>query len=623
MRHILAITARELQERRLVFLAAFLAGVVTILVAYFRSFGMGREDSLIVGAFSMIAVFSIGVGLLGGASMMARDLVERRMSFYLARPVSMMEIWGGKMLAALVLALLSATIVVIPIVLVGGRPLLAGLQREDVGGVVSLSALGAVAAVALGHYLSITARSRSTWVALDLVAPLLLAIPIAMVVRWFAGGSAVKLIGGSAVALVTAFVLLLWISSAVGLARGRAELREVHKRTSILLWGGMAIVVASFLAFGGWVRSAGPEDIRSFYSVDPSPSGDGVVVSGRMRGRADYFSTFYLTADGRSERITPSSETIYSADGRVAVVCERGGALLPSVFAERGCDAVEVLRFDGNGVSSRRTTISFRDDNTKVLSPNGSLMAAISNNTFTVWNLAREQMMASARMPAALGVRRLGFMDETTIRFIGTANVEGQNHVEVHEFDLSEKAWRTVSSVLRDGESSIMSSHSLATYFINASNGRSLHDSATGNVLLTIPGATRRTGWAVFLHDDRVLLYDRPAGRLYLYAQRGELIREIVVPANSRLTWPSEPSPGWLALSEWEMGEDEPWKRLWLVNLETGESIKKESDLRALIGWSGPSEKPGSFGSRLFITPDDRLVYFDPFSGERRPVPNV
>ena len=613
MRHILAITARDLQERRLVFLAAFLAGVVTILVAYFRSFGMGREDSLIVGALSMIAVFSIGVGLLGGASMMARDLVERRMSFYLARPVSMIDIWGGKMLAALLLALLSSVIVVIPIALVGGRPFLAALQKsEDWQSVVFLSALGAVAAVALGHYFSITARSRSTWVALDLVAPLLLAVPIAMVVRWFARGVAVWLIAGSAVTLTATFVLLLWISSAVGLARGRAELREVHKRTSIVLWGGMAVVVAAFLAFGAWVRNAGPEDIRRFYSVDPSPSGDGVIVSGQMRGRADYFATFYLNADGRAERITPSSDIVYSANGRVAVVCERDE-----------CDPVEVLRFDGNGVSSKRTTISFRDNNSKALSPDGSLMAAIHDNTFTVWDLAQEQMIVSSRMPSAqIGVRRLGFIDDTTIRFIAIGDIDGREHVQVHEFQLSDKSWRLASSVESHHDSGLMTSHSMATYLLTGNDGRRLYDSATGTALLTLPRRAEGGGWHVFLHDDRVLFYDRATGRLHLYTQRGDLVREIAVPTKSRLTRPSEPSPGWIALSEWE-GPDEPRKRLWLVNLETGESIKKDSDLRALTGWSGPSEKPGSFGSRLFLTPDDRLVYFDPFSGTRRPVPNT
>ncbi|HUP64136.1 MAG TPA: hypothetical protein VM557_02495 [Thermoanaerobaculia bacterium] len=614
MRHILAITARELQERRLVFLAAFLAGVVTVLVAYFRSFGMGKEDSLVVGSLIMIAVFSLGTGMLGGASMLARDLVERRMSFYLARPVSMMEIWGGKMLAAVLMALLSAAIVVIPIALVGGKPLLAALRRSgDVGGVLLLSTLGAIVAVALGHYLSITLRSRSTWVALDLAAPLVLAIPIALVVHWFDRGIAIKLIMGSATALAAAFILLLWISSAVGLSRGRAELREVHKRTSIVLWGGMAVVVAMFLAFGAWVRSAGPEDIRGLYSVDPTPSGDGVIISGKMRGRADYFATFYINAEGRSERIVPSSQTKYSADGRVAVVCERDN-----------CDAVQVLRFDGNGVSTKSTTISFRGRVNRVLSPDGSLMAAINENTFTVWDLAREQMIVSTRMPMTnVGVRRLGFVDDTTIRFIATGDVDAREHVQVHEFHLDDKSWRLASSVLREGDGGVIPSNSLATYLLTSGNGRSLHDSATGTALLTLSGATAAKGWGAFLHDDRVLFYDRTAGRLRLYTQRGDLVREIVVPTNGRLSWPGEPSPGWVALSEWEMGQDQPWKRLWLVNLETGEAIKKDSDLRAVGRWSGPSVEPGSFSSKLFVTPDHRLVYFDPFSGERRPVPNV
>ena len=623
MRNILAITARELQERRLVFLAAFLGGIVTVLVSYFRSFGMGKEDSLVVGSLIMVTVFSLGTGMLGGGSMMARDLVERRMSFYLARPVSMLEIWGGKMLAAVLLALVSATIVVIPIALAGGMPLLAALRRSgDVGDVLRLSTLGAIAAVALGHYLSITARSRSTWVALDLAAPLLLAIPIALVVRWFDRGIATQLIKGSAIAMAAAFVLLLWISSAVGLSRGRAELREVHKRTSIVLWGGMTVVVAAFLAFGTWVRSAGPEDIRALYSVDPSPSGDGVIISGRMRGRADYFATFYIDAEGRSERIVPSNQGEYSADGRVAVVCE--GEARPSPRGDN-CDAVHVLRFDGESISTARTTISFRGSVSRALSPDGSLMAAINDNTFTVWDLAREQMILSARMPATLNlsVRRFGFIDDTTIRFLGKPDIEGQEHVEIHDFDLSKKAWRPVSSVPREGDIGLIPSYSMATYLLGSINGLTLYDSATGTALLSVPGATPRSGWGVFLHDDRVLLYDRPAGRLHLYTQRGDLVREIAVPGNSRLTWPSEPSPGWIALSEWEMGQEKPWKRLWLVNLETGETIKKESDLRAVGRWPGPSVEPGSFASRLFITPDDQLVYFDPLSGEQRPVPNV
>src|SRR5262245_38903779 len=99
MKALLAISLREIWERRAVYAAAAGLGILPILALSFNGFGLASGTD--VGAISAAIIFLAltgGVALMSGASVIARDLTQKRLSFYFARPISGLSIWGGKFL---------------------------------------------------------------------------------------------------------------------------------------------------------------------------------------------------------------------------------------------------------------------------------------------------------------------------------------------------------------------------------------------------------------------------------------------------------------------------------------------------------------------------------------------
>jgi ABC-type transport system involved in multi-copper enzyme maturation permease subunit len=121
MRELLWITERELRERRLVLVGAFLIGLLTLATPLLPRLRSEKPLYLInTGATIMGVAISVAVAILAGASAIGRDLAERRLGFYFSKPLGSMSIWGGKMLGALLLAVVSGLLVVLPATLLGG-----------------------------------------------------------------------------------------------------------------------------------------------------------------------------------------------------------------------------------------------------------------------------------------------------------------------------------------------------------------------------------------------------------------------------------------------------------------------------------------------------------------------
>jgi len=178
MRELLWITERELRERRLVLVGAFLIGLLTLATPLLPMLRSEKPLYLInTGATIMGVAISVAVAILAGGSALGRDLAERRLGFYFSKPLGSMSIWGGKMLGALLLALLSGLLVVLPATLLGGG-LVGGFSAGGRSFGVPSFLLGMVLdlafLVAFAHACSIALRARSKWILLDVVVlPLL------------------------------------------------------------------------------------------------------------------------------------------------------------------------------------------------------------------------------------------------------------------------------------------------------------------------------------------------------------------------------------------------------------------------------------------------------------------
>src|SRR5512145_2096094 len=99
MTHALIIARHELRERSFVFA---LAGVLALIPFAMSLMPFGRRfgrELMLAGTAGIISVcFTVGLALILGASLVGRELSEKRMSFYFARPVSAASIWFGKLI---------------------------------------------------------------------------------------------------------------------------------------------------------------------------------------------------------------------------------------------------------------------------------------------------------------------------------------------------------------------------------------------------------------------------------------------------------------------------------------------------------------------------------------------
>ena len=103
MRKLLAVAAREMRERWLLFPASFALGFNPLVLP---AFGVDRRVMPEVGLMTSV-LLGAGAAVVMGSTMLARDVANGRLGFLFSRPVSWPAIWGGKWLAALVLVVSS------------------------------------------------------------------------------------------------------------------------------------------------------------------------------------------------------------------------------------------------------------------------------------------------------------------------------------------------------------------------------------------------------------------------------------------------------------------------------------------------------------------------------------
>ena len=110
MSRLLAVAARELRERWLLFPGAFVAGFFPLVLP---AFGVSRGLIPTVGVTGAVFLGAAAAVVIG-SSMLARDATNGRLGFLFSRPLPWGTIWGGKWLAAIALAAASAFLCAIP-----------------------------------------------------------------------------------------------------------------------------------------------------------------------------------------------------------------------------------------------------------------------------------------------------------------------------------------------------------------------------------------------------------------------------------------------------------------------------------------------------------------------------
>ncbi|HEX2224403.1 MAG TPA: hypothetical protein VHN15_09370 [Thermoanaerobaculia bacterium] len=617
MRPFVAVLRRELNEHRLLLAGAGLISLFPVLLPFLP--GVGKSPSDIAdarggAALILAALLSALLAVALGATVLARDLSERRLGFYFARPIPGLAIFAGKTVAALAVTLTAAAVVLLPPLLLGD---LANIGRFLGIPAVPLAVLwsGLVLVVLLAaHTLSSIVRSRSAWLLLDFAAAVLVTGLL------MAGYGRLNQAGAYGLSYLLALVFLAFAMLALGAAalvqilRGRTELHQGHRWLSSVLWGLLITGLAALAGYSVWALRAEPKDLRNLFLARSAPDGDWVYLIGTAAGRPGYEPGFLLeSSSGRfvrlgSLRLSRLLDTLdFSADGRWAAWLEGGSA---PALAWVDLKAPE-LRPVRRALPEAPAEIA--------LSPDGRHLAIRLRSRLLVEEKATGRLIASVPLPSSEA--RLHFPDSSRL-FLLRANVQEGAETVIEELDLASgklsrvlatpgRLWRGTLSP--DGRRLLMSN--------DEGRGFRLFDVATGAELARLqpPPNVSDFGQLAFLSNGRIAVgrWSYTSTELRIYDRDGaHVLQTFRWPGYKDFQLGGELSGDRLVviLSKERFNRSQQFRTV-VLDLGTGESRPLGQGLVPLWTYS---DEPGRLEPSLFLRQRKELFRLDPETGEPR-----
>lgn len=624
MRAFGAILRRELAERWLLALAAFLLGLVPLAVPFLPL--SQAPDARSGTAIALAVIVSFVLALVLGSTVLARDLAERRLGFYFSRPLPGWAIWAGKLAGAAILAFGSGLLVLLPSMLLGDRPDPSGYwgPAGDFALSFTLWAMTVLALLLAANAFSSMVRSRSPWLLLDLLAgTLLVGLVVAVTGRLLTAGAPGAL-GMAHAGLLVALVLSFAAASAVQVTRARTDPRRGHRLLSLTLW---ALLGLSALAFGGyarWVLTATPEDLVVIGRVVPALAGDWIALggsTGKLRG--GFEPNFLLdTSSGRSFLIRSQfagwGGVSFSRDGRHAAWGQMAGRDALPVTIHR-------LELDRPGAEPVATPIVFSEHfpHSMVLSPDGARMACLAGERIVAQELRDGRLLLAAPIleGESWNADRLRFLDSTTLRLYRTRVKNRQAELRVLDFDLGTgRMVREIQvpgydhflwGISPDGQRLLLKSRKLEL----EGQEVAIADLLAGGLPAGIRLEGVPNGLSFLTDGRRVVIARRHRGRLELHLldARGKELKRFGFPGH-RVHLGSQPAPELLVVMITKSPSDKTW-RSSLLDLESG-ALRQIGDGLYQEGW--PILPPGSVGTQLFVQKNGGLVRIDPVTGRHR-----
>ncbi len=252
----LAVLRREFIGRRNVFLLALGMGFIQLVGMQFEA-EVGKTTLLTVGSGTLLAWV---VAALFGATMVGRDLEERRFGFLLNQPLRTGEIFAGKVGAGVGMAVLAAMVLCLPTLLFGGLWRLFSLKQA--GQTVGTWLAGSLVCLLLFHAVSIQVRSRSLWLALDLAAWSGFFWIVRLLSRRLISAGAFEEMVHLWITLLVLVTLGLAMAGYLQVAQGRADLQRGHRWVSVPL--ALSLGLALLIGWGqaAWVLRSKAESLK-------------------------------------------------------------------------------------------------------------------------------------------------------------------------------------------------------------------------------------------------------------------------------------------------------------------------------------------------------------------------
>jgi hypothetical protein len=622
----LVIARRELAEKRFVFLTAAIVALGPFGAMLTAS--SNSPQSILVTAGGILAVgFAGGLAVVLGVSTVGRDLTDKRLSFYFAKPVAASAIWYGKLVATVVMIWGSFVIILGPALLFGIREWRAS-WNIDVAPLAGIAAVASLALFLVSHAASTMVRSRSPFVLLDVVLACAFGAATTLLIRPLLNGLAQQLsiyLGASMLVLV---IIALIAAGAWQLARGRTDRRQNHIELSRFLWSSVAVVLVIATGFVAWVVAATPADLVGEIRGTQADAGPWLLIAGATRNRADYLSAFFFNGvDGSYIRLHPvgrySSAVKFSRDGRNAVWLER------AAFAN---DRLELFtrRLEprtptvdtGLSTSLRLEGFAISDDSSRI--------ALFEDGMLRVVNLGTGHTLGSARIGnETRHFHSFLFPSPGVVRVYETVfDRDGKDaRLRILEFDPAHRALTVTADVHQPGRWIATRLTSDGRTMLMRPSGEAgsltLADPRTATPIVTIPAHVER---ATLLDDGRVAYIE--GAMLHVFGRDPSVARSIDLgPFKEFRTFGGMPAPGKLVVAIGpQLGEKggRGWTSM-LVDVDRGVIERREAGLRPRFNefWgslSSDPRQPSVDPTRPLLFEDERgeIIRWNPLTGEKK-----
>lgn len=627
MRAFLAVLGREIAERRLLLAGAVFAGLFPLAAPWLAGSGGQSPADLRGGtALGLAVIASSLLALILGATVIAGDLSERRLGFYFARPLPGWTIWAGKMSGAALLSLGAGVLILLPALLAGGR--------IDVTGLLGFSGFAAGAALVAGvlllllasHAVSVMVRSRSVWLAADLMALALVVIAVWACGRMLWEEGALNAVKWGQLGFTISALVALAIAGLVQVVRGRTDLRQGHRLLSLTLWVLMGSAALGHAAYAAWVLRVAPEDLVSIQGIMAAPSGRWVVVKGLARGRSGYAPAFLLDAEsGRYLRLPSLGESYW---GHLPLVFDReGGRAVQLELIGEGHYRLLVVDLRSPEPGLRRTDLIYSSEPRVALSPDGRRVAAAADGRLTVEDLDTGRLLAAVAMEATGSADRLRFFGPDRLRIFRSLQVDEPGMPEVWRFttlDLDVPSGRLVPVSRIElpgtrGHGSVSPDGRRAVLRQPAAKKSVLADLETGR-LVPLSDSDDPTS---FLEDGRMFATQRAGDWSFLSVMTPDGAQRLRIPLPGyRLRIGGLLAPDLFVVATGPRGVPPDggatWTS-WIVDLRTG---RLRQIAPGIVPASGFPLLAAS-SARLFLRGDDELLLLDPGTGRLRTVLRV
>ncbi len=623
MNGFLSMILRELRERRAVLPAAAVAALIPLVLPLL--WNANRTSAREVTVWFVAVVLAAGLGLLLGSNALAPDLVEGRLGFYFAQPVSGLGIWGGKIVASIFLAFVAS---VLPVAVVLTTSLISpGWTRGFSGGwfegVLALFWLS-LTSVALGHFWSVVVRSRSRWQAVDVAALVLCAAGVWWAARLLWRSLAAEALTVGLWTLTVAIPLSLLVAGAVQTSGGRTDLQRGHRLLSLTMWSVLGGVVLILLGGAYWVVTPHPDDLVQIYPLSAAPTGPWVALDGRSQGRGDFTCGFLIDESSEHWTRVPDRRVWpdvigFSGDGRRAVWT------VPPDNPEAEIGELMLADLGEDGVRLRPTPITLRSiwssGASVALDQDGSRVAAVDGSGITVSSLPDGALLAAVQLPERLLASATFFVGPDRVRVYGWRKLSAERDLLViGELDVAGRHFETTGRIeLPHPHREVRLDrdlHRLATvHVVGDARQLAVFDAVTGELLTVLD----RPGWTpeappAFLADGGIALAERHANehRLRITTPDGAE-RVLPLPRTEGGYRPAlQPRAGMLLLgsSRDSVGTPGSWNTR-LVDLSDGMVRDLGSNFPAFgcFAWNlRRALPPGSVGTRLLFAPSKLLV---------------